>query len=59
MVRVLHQHGVDINDNSDDTALTRAASEGYKELVQLLLQLGADKEAVDSEGWTHEHCAKQ
>lgn len=53
MVTILVQNGADINNRQDATYRTplhKAAAEGYKELVQLLVTLEARLDIVDREG---------
>ena len=52
VIKLLVDKKVDINeqDNNGCTALMRAAYSGYAELVQYLLEHGADKELIDLEG---------
>jgi ankyrin repeat protein len=51
-MEVLLDNGADINakDVRGCTALMRISYTGYKELVQFLLDKGADKEVEDNEG---------
>jgi ankyrin repeat protein len=52
VIKLLLKQEVKINeqDNNGCTALMRAAYSGYAEMVQYLLDHGADKELVDAEG---------
>ena len=48
---------VDFMDNRKETALHKAADQGHKDIVQLLLSKGASVEAMDPTGWTPLHRA--
>jgi hypothetical protein len=53
-VRVLLQHGADVNAAMDNggTALIEAAGYGYADIVRLLLDAGAKPDARDRDGYT-------
>jgi ankyrin repeat protein len=46
-IRLMAEHGLDVNDRAHPTALHEAALRGHRELVDLLLELGADPTAHD------------
>lgn len=53
-VNNLLQEGADVNakDDNNDTPLMRASYHGHKEIVELLIQYGADVKAENKEGRT-------
>ncbi|KAJ3115228.1 hypothetical protein HDU96_001012 [Phlyctochytrium bullatum] len=53
ILQLLVQHGADLNSRyRGDTALHRAAAKGRPEVVKLLLEFGADIEALNEDGLT-------
>lgn len=57
MVKLLIESGAELNSQIPDdqiagTALMRAAIEGYSEIVQIFIDAGADKDIIDSFGYS-------
>lgn len=47
-----HRAAVNLRDDAGRSALSLACERGYLEVTQLLVQFGADPDAVDARGWS-------